>query len=53
MGELDDKKTERWRMDCFAALRKIFESFNVNCATLCILSQYLVIDKTFMLIGVW
>ena len=34
--QFDYKETraERWRMDLFTALRKIFESFNVNCATL-------------------
>ena len=47
------KKAERWRMDRFAALRKIFERFNVNCVTLRIPSQYLAIGETFMLIEVW
>ena len=48
MVKFDDKeiKAERWRMDRFTALRKIFESFNVNCTTLCIPSEYLAIDET-------
>ena len=43
--QFDDKETraERWHTDRFTALRKTFESFNVNCATLCIPSEYLVI----------
>ena len=47
-GTFDDKETraERWRMDCFTVLRKIFESFNVNCTTLRIPSEYLAIDET-------
>ena len=41
MVQFDDKETraERWRMDRFTALRKIFESLNVNCATLIIPSS--------------
>ena len=41
MVQFDDKETraERWRMDHFTALRKIFESLNVNCATVIILSS--------------
>ena len=48
MVQFDDKETrdERWRMNRFTALRKIFESFNVNCVTLRIPSEYLAIDKT-------
>ena len=48
MVQFDDKETraERWRMDPFTALRKIFESFNVNCTTLSIPSEYLAIDET-------
>ena len=48
MVQFDDKETraERWRTDCFTVLRKIFESFNVNCATLRIPWQYLPIDET-------
>ena len=45
--QFDEKETrgERWRMDLFTALRNIFESFNVNCATLRIPSEYLAIDE--------
>ena len=45
MVKFDDKeiKAELWRMDRFTALRKIFESFNVNCTTLRIPSEYLAI----------
>ena len=48
MVQFDDKETraERWRMDLFTALRKIFESFNVNCTTFRIPSEYLAIDET-------
>ena len=48
MVQFDDKETraERWRMDRFTALRKIFENFNVNCTTLSIPSEYLAIDET-------
>ena len=48
MVQFDDKGTraERWCMDRFTALRKIFESFNINCATLCIPSEYFAIDET-------
>ena len=47
MVQFDDKETraECWRMDRFTALRKIFESFDVNCATLRIPSEYLSIDE--------
>ena len=53
--QFDDKETraERWSMDRFRALRKIFESFNVNCTTLRIPSEYLAIHETCMLIEVW
>ena len=49
MVQFDDKETraECWRIDRFTALRKIFESFNVNCTTLRIPSEYLAIDKIF------
>ena len=55
MVQFDDKETraERWRMNRLTALGKIFESFNVNYATLRILSEYLAIDETCMLIEVW
>ena len=45
--QFDDKETraERWRMDLFNALRKIFECFNVNCETFRIPSEYLAIDE--------
>ena len=33
-------------MDRFTALRKIFESFNADCTTLLIPSEYLSIDET-------
>ena len=48
MVQFDDKETraERWRMDHFTALRKIFESFNVNYTTLRIPSEHLAIDET-------
>ena len=54
MVQFDDKETraERWRMNRLTALGKIFESFNVNYATLRILSEYLAIDETCMLIEV-
>ena len=50
MVQFDDKETraERWCMDRFAALGKVFESFNVTCATLRIPSEYLAIDETFV-----
>ena len=46
--QFDDKETraERWRMGHFTALRKTFESFNVNCITLGTPSDYLTIDET-------
>ena len=48
MVQFDDKETraERWRMDRFTALRKIFEIFNANYATLRIPSEYLAFDET-------
>ena len=48
MVQFDDKETraERWRMDRFTVLWKIFESFNVNCATIRIPSECLAIDET-------
>ena len=48
MVQFEEKETraERWCMDHFTALRKIFERFNVNCATLRIPSEYFAIDKT-------
>ena len=51
MVHFDDKETraERWRIDRFTALRKIFKSFNVNCATHRILS----LMRHCMLIEVW
>ena len=55
MVQFDDKenRAERWRMDCFTALRKIFESFNVNFATLRIPSEYLELTRHYMLVEVW
>ena len=48
MVQFDDKETraKRWRMDRFTALRKIFEIFNGNCATLRIPLEYLAFDET-------
>ena len=48
MVQFDEKETraECWRVDRFTALRKIFESFSINCATLRIPSEYLAIDET-------
>ena len=46
MVQFDNKETQRWRIYRFIALRKIFESFNVNCAILYIPSEYLAIDET-------
>ena len=48
MVQFFDKETraERWHMDRFTALKTFFESFNVNCATVRIPSEYLAIDDT-------
>ena len=46
MVQFDDKEIESWCLDRFIALRKIFESFNVNCATLRIPSEYPAIHET-------
>ena len=48
MVQFDDKETraERWRMNPFTELRKIFEIFNANCTALRIPSEYLAFDGT-------